>query len=257
MLHQADEVAGMAESTVVADVASIAGVERTLRAAAANVGVETLYGVAPRRFEARAGVVTLQLTDGTTLRARHMIDASGGRLGVFDRGPERGSTVYLTGQLPPFDDAGYFRAAEPVAVSGRTGRAFESTLFGFVDARTAATVFVEYPSVPLAAADATTAHRLLTRHLDDSGVDPEGLYDAQFIRTPHLRSEYAVRGPVLGIGDTVRRVSPKTGAGVAHAIVDARAAAKALHSAAQAPRLAPIAFANFEYGVLARGAAGL
>jgi flavin-dependent dehydrogenase len=231
LLATADQIIGReaGDATVRNGVASIAGIERTFRQAAEQVGVQTLYDarIASVTDHGRAGVHVL-MEDGTLHRGRFLIDASGGRLGPFRHGTPAGETVYLTGSLPPMADAGGVFHGGTARVHGAGNDRRLVNVFGFNDAREGATPFVNYPSMPTHGTDARSAHRLLRRHLRDAGIDPRGLRDAAFISTPHVRASSAVDGSMLAVGDSVRRVSPRTAAGISNGLRDAHDAALAV-----------------------------
>lgn len=238
LLSQADDLIGRgpASPTAPQGVATIAGIETTLRRALEHAGVDARYGarIVDVRDGGRAGV-RVTFADGSSERARFLVDATGGRLGAFGHGEPTSETVYLTGQLPPRSSGGAMFFGRPVRVHGAGNDRRYQPVFGFNDARVGATAFVEYPSLPGRANDATHARRLLRHHLERSGLDPHGLRDAAFITTPHVRAGDAVEGSLIAVGDTARRVSPTTAAGVSNALEDARDAASAVQSTLAGP----------------------
>ncbi len=246
-LAQADDVVGRfgSEATAPAGTTRISHVERTMRDAADLLGVEARYdtAVAGVRDLGRAGV-EVSTADGTVHRARFLVDASGGRVGAFQHGPAQGHVVYLTGQAPPIGTDMTVHGGSVLARGAGRDRAL-SSVFAFNDARAGATIYVKYPSVPSNADDPTWTRRLLRRHLEEGGVDPRGLRDAQFLSTPLVRSPSAAAGNFLAVGDTVRRLSPETALGVTNSLADARAAATAIHDALGGTATQSDAFAGY------------
>lgn len=249
ILEQTDRLLGRADELATAPqgVSSIRRVEDTFRAAMRDVGVDARYDTRIVGIEdrGRAGV-TVTFEDGTTERARYLVDATGGRLGPFSWDAPTGETIYLTGQLPPMRGEGAsFLSDRFVRVHGARNDRAINPVFGFNDALDGATAFVQFPSLPQRANDAHAAHRLLRRYLLDAGYDPRGLRDAQFIVTPHVRVPEAVNGSLIAVGDTVRRLSPRTAQGVSNAIVDAKGAAWAIQDVIAGRRTAEAAFSEY------------
>jgi 2-polyprenyl-6-methoxyphenol hydroxylase-like FAD-dependent oxidoreductase len=240
IIEQADQLLGLNRATAPNAVAAIRRIEGTFRDTLAHVGVEARYDtrIANVHDGGRAGVrVTFE--DGSVERARYLVDASGGRLGTFAWDAPQGETIYLTGQLPPIKgEGGTFVSWAGVRVHGAGNDRTTGTVFGFNDAADGATAFVQFPSLPAHADDARAAHRLLRRYLRESGIDPRGLRDAQYIVTPHVRVPDAVNGSYIAVGDTARRLSPRTARGVSNAILDAKGAAWAIHDAISGRKLA-------------------
>lgn len=233
-LGQADDLLGRfgSEATAPESVTRIEHVERTFRDVADLVGIESRYDSSVRGVRdlgVHAGVEA-ELADGTIERARVLVDATGARLGVFRHGESAGEDVYLTGQLPPMASAGTNIDGGWLIAHGRGNDRMLSGAVAFNDARAGATAYVEYPSRPTHADDATWARRTMRHHLEESGIDPRGLRDVQFITTPLVRTPSAASGSMLAVGDAVRRLSPEGAMGVTNAIVDARDAARAIQS---------------------------
>ena len=235
VIGQADDLLGRAgaQATAPSGVAPIRRIEGAFRELLDRTGTETRYGARITGIDdrGRAGVhVTFE--DGTVERARYLVDAPGGRLGPFRWDAPEGETVYLTGHLPRLaSDQPFFETAKQVRVHGAANDRTVSPVFGFNDALEGATAFVQFPSLPARADDARAAHRLLRRYLRETGMDPRGLHHAGFIVTPHVRVPSAVDGNLVAVGDTVRRLSPRTAQGVTNALEDARGAAWAIHDA--------------------------
>jgi 2-polyprenyl-6-methoxyphenol hydroxylase-like FAD-dependent oxidoreductase len=250
ILEQADRLLGHTDelATAPSGVASIRRVESTFRDAMERVGVETRYDtrIAGIEDHGRAGV-TVTFEDGSTERARYVVDATGGRLGPFTWDAPAGETIYLTGQLPPMPDAGshFVSWDRVVKVHGAGNDRAMQPVFGFNDAHDGATAFVQFPSLPPRSNDAHAAHRLLRRYLIEAGYDPRGLRDAQYIVTPHVRVPDAVNGSLIAVGDTVRRLSPRTAQGVSNAIVDAKGAAWAIQDVLAGRRTAEASFHEY------------
>lgn len=232
LLGQADSLLGRSPGDW--NVGTIGRVERTWRDALAAVGVEARYDTRIANVEdrGRAGVL-VTLEDGSTVRGRRLVDASGGRLGTFRWEAPQGETVYLTGQLPPIEgEQRYFQSRTSVRVHGAGNDRSVSPVFGFNDAADGATAFVQFPSLPKGAEDARAAQRLLRRYLLEAGFDPRGLENVSYVVTPHVRVPNAANGNLIAVGDTVRRLPPRTARGVSNALADARGAAWAIHDAA-------------------------
>ncbi len=229
-LKQLDSLLGRTFTDPVAPehVSTIAGIERAWRDAAAKVGVDVRYDQRVAEVvDHGADGVAVTMADGTEHRARFLVDGTGARLGAFELGEPTGSAVYLTGNLPARRADAHIYGGH-VAVPTADGKADFTQVFAFNDARSVATAYVAYPSVPAGAHDAANAHRLLVRHLEDGGMSSTGLHDAQFIEVLLRRSPDAADGSMLAVGDAVRRLSPETALGVTNSMVDARGAAWAV-----------------------------
>lgn len=209
---------------------TIAGVEQLMRSAAHHVGVDAAYGRSVVKVEdlGHAGV-RATLADGTVVRARFLVDASGGRIGAFDPGPVTDTSVYLSGQLPASASGDWIHGAYDVRVHGAGQDRATSMLFGFEDSRSGITAYVEYPSLPRNGMDSRVAERLLRTHLDDGRVPARGLRDVGFVVTEHRSTPKAAHGSMFAIGDTVSRISPETTWGVSKAIANGKQAANAIH----------------------------
>jgi 2-polyprenyl-6-methoxyphenol hydroxylase-like FAD-dependent oxidoreductase len=171
--------------------------------------------------------VTVSGVDGgaaETIRARAFVDASGGRIaatqaGAFERVPTGPHHAYVTAQ---YDTPAHFNR-----VYGAFDRGSKESIFFFPVSD--GTGFVAYYDVP-PGVGITDEAALLARYDTVAGhlqlgtpVTPPQAFDAQ----QHL-SRSAASGRIIKVGDSAGNADPYIGAGVAAALVDARAAVRAL-----------------------------